>query len=665
MDPTADPTQQALNALPNYVNPAYMTPEQAANLRATAEQLMKGSQTEAKSWSGVLGNFAQALVGSQYRNQAAQQDQATGAAREKALNWQNGSAQAGAGAASGLGSAPQASAPGTDAQGLASFYSSNGLSPAGAAGLVGGFGAESAFRPGAVGDNGSSVGLAQWQGDRRKALEAYALQHGASPRDPQVQKQFPLVEMGLAGSPSDPGFGKERAAGQALQAARTPQEATAAALMYERPGGYSPQHPENSNGYSRRLALASALMGSAAPQPAGPQVASAGAMPPIPQMVNRGGQPVTPTGAPMASAYAAPGAPGGGGDGGMPPVGPGAGHPMPLAAAGAGAPQAAPGPVMAQNVPGGAPVQGSPAYARIMSMPTMPEDIRRSILGQQNPIVTQDALGANKLTRPNLTPSGAELQPGYLTGSTSVSPSGVSAPSATRVSSGQPPQTVGGTLNANDLVEQAKPAMGNLQGVAQQGAEGQADTERMATYKLAGTAAEGKLAQLETLKALGSSIGAGGLPTQFRGLAARYGVDPDGKGAALQLYTAMAQMLLPDSMPEGMRDSIPALTAQPETRTAFTQFLENQLHYQKQIGQIARDTKTYPKAGDRDAAIGKLKAPQMEFGAPPAPAGEGAAPGAASPGGTPTVDEAGYKALTKGTKYIAAGDPSKKVRTKQ
>ncbi len=599
-DDSLDPNSgmaQALMRSPTYINPAYITPEQMAALRLMADK--QQSSPEAKSWTGAIGQTLQALAAQQTLGRTAGLDQLTGASAHKAAMFGGGAP------AAANGGAP-ASAGGVDPQSLVSAYAPQ-LGAAGAAGLVGGFGVESGYSPTASGDGGHAIGIAQWN-DRAPTLRAYAAKYGKPPTDPEVQKRFPLVEMGLAGDQSDPGFGTEAAAGQALRAAKTPQEATAAALMYERPQGYSAAHPQTSNAYGKRLAMATALMGS--------QGASGAA--------------------PTAYAPSTPNA------GGMPRVGPGAGTQVPLGAgggAGAGPMAAGPyqppaGPVMAQNapqpgiVPGGPPVQGSKAYADFITNRSIPEAAKLSIYGQQAPVVTQDALGANRLTRPALTPSGTELQPGYAQTPYHVSPAGVSGTTVTRVQQGQPPQAIGGTVDANDLVERNKPAMTNLQGVGQQGAEGLADTERMAGYKLTGTAAEGKLAQLETLKALGASIGKGGLPTQLQGLAARYGVDPNGEGAALQLYTAMAQTLLPEGTPDGLRDRVPGLTADPATRSAFTQFLQNQYQYQKSIGDIARDTKTYPRASDRDAAIGRLKAPQLDFG-PPAASGSGGSAAAA------------------------------------
>ena len=58
------------------------------------------------------------------------------------------------------------------------------------------FGDESNFNTGAVGDNGNAYGLAQWNGPRKRALEAFAAAQGKPARDGDVQLDFLMHELG-------------------------------------------------------------------------------------------------------------------------------------------------------------------------------------------------------------------------------------------------------------------------------------------------------------------------------------------------------------------------------------------------------------------------------------------------------------------------------------
>jgi hypothetical protein len=387
---------QALMNRPNYLNPAYISPEMLADLRARGASYLK--PPEAKSWTGAIGQTLGALASNRMAAQAAMLDQAKSRGTAGQFDKANfgGDAASGTGSpVAGAGTAQQVSGGASDtAQGVASSFAP-ALGPAGAAGLAGNWYAESGFNPGAVGDGKQSIGMAQWRDDpnggkRRSNLIAFATKNGASPTDPNIQKKFALVEMGLAGDQSDPGFGSEAAAGQALKAARTPQEATAAALMYERPGGYSAAHPERSNAYGKRLSMATALMG------------------------GQGGSGASPT------AYAD----GGPAGSAMPPVGPGAGTQVSLGAGGgrpgngpmpAGAPA---GPnVMAQNAPqGGSPMVGMGArqIGAIMANPNVPEHIKLKIMEGQVPGAIATPGGGTVMQAPLQPVKPQTVSPGVL-----------------------------------------------------------------------------------------------------------------------------------------------------------------------------------------------------------------------------------------------------------
>lgn len=54
---------------------------------------------------------------------------------------------------------------------------------------------ESGFDTSAVGDNGNAFGLAQWNGPRMRALQAYAASVGGRPSDPDIQMDFLMNEL--------------------------------------------------------------------------------------------------------------------------------------------------------------------------------------------------------------------------------------------------------------------------------------------------------------------------------------------------------------------------------------------------------------------------------------------------------------------------------------
>lgn len=144
-----------------------------------------------------------------------------------------------------------------NAQTALSFYQSKGLPPVAAAALVGGFSNESgpglsttALNRGDGTDGSNSVGIAQWNGGRAAALRAFAAQNGLNPNDINTQLQFSWAELN----------GPERATLDRLQAAgNNPLHATAAAVGYERPAGWTPDNPFGAKTFGSRLASTVAL----------------------------------------------------------------------------------------------------------------------------------------------------------------------------------------------------------------------------------------------------------------------------------------------------------------------------------------------------------------------------------------------------------------------
>jgi len=117
------------------------------------------------------------------------------------------------------------------------FYIRQGYSPAQAAGMVGNLMVEStsALNPMAVGDNGTSYGISQWRGDRRRDLSDFAKGRGLDPNAFDTQLRYSNMEL----------QGPEAAAGAKIRGASTPQEAATAATDFFRPAGWKRNDPSN------------------------------------------------------------------------------------------------------------------------------------------------------------------------------------------------------------------------------------------------------------------------------------------------------------------------------------------------------------------------------------------------------------------------------------
>lgn len=127
------------------------------------------------------------------------------------------------------------------------YFVKNGWTPEQAAGIVGNLMQESSLNPTvSPGDNGKSFGVAQWNGDRLNALQAFAAQQGGDWHNLDTQLGFVNNELG----------GSEGKAGQALRNAQTIQDATSAFAGYERPSGWTPSNPQGANAYDKRLQYA-------------------------------------------------------------------------------------------------------------------------------------------------------------------------------------------------------------------------------------------------------------------------------------------------------------------------------------------------------------------------------------------------------------------------
>lgn len=153
-----------------------------------------------------------------------------------------------------------------------------GWSRAQASGMVGRWMQESYSRldTGAVGDKsipGASVGVGQWNRERKAAMQAYAT--GQNPGGKYAN--HPLVLAALKDSPGRRGvtnfdaqldFGDweirnspaERLAYTSLTRAKTPEEAGAAMMHYERPSGYRPGNPRGGHGFHQTVQYANSVM---------------------------------------------------------------------------------------------------------------------------------------------------------------------------------------------------------------------------------------------------------------------------------------------------------------------------------------------------------------------------------------------------------------------
>jgi hypothetical protein len=154
------------------------------------------------------------------------------------------------------------------AQAKAYLMSKHGLSNAAASGLVGQLSQESGFNTHAVNagdgtDGSDSIGMGQWNGKRARALRAFAANQGKPADDFETQLDFVVHELGTT----------EKGAGNRLKAARTVEEATAAAIGYERPKGWTPDNPQGGHGWANRLAAARSVYG--LPVAGAPAVAAA------------------------------------------------------------------------------------------------------------------------------------------------------------------------------------------------------------------------------------------------------------------------------------------------------------------------------------------------------------------------------------------------------
>lgn len=126
------------------------------------------------------------------------------------------------------------------------FFMGRGYSPEQSAGIVGNLVHESGMDSAASGDSGTSGGLAQFHNERLANLRKYAATVGKPATDFQTQLEFIDKELNSSEAPT-------RAK---LMAAKTPEQAAAAFIDYERPQGWTPGNPAGGLGFQSRVSLA-------------------------------------------------------------------------------------------------------------------------------------------------------------------------------------------------------------------------------------------------------------------------------------------------------------------------------------------------------------------------------------------------------------------------
>lgn len=132
---------------------------------------------------------------------------------------------------------------GSNADAIYTFFHSLGFSDAGISVILGNWEVESSLNPGAYNANEGAIGLAQWEGSRRTALQEFARQRGTTETDLRTQLAFTQHELQSFGmydvikNATDPGSAAaywdanyERSAGTTRQQRITDAESYYAAI---------------------------------------------------------------------------------------------------------------------------------------------------------------------------------------------------------------------------------------------------------------------------------------------------------------------------------------------------------------------------------------------------------------------------------------------------
>jgi len=125
---------------------------------------------------------------------------------------------------------------------LYDYFVDKGFTPAQASGILGNIQTESSFRTDAYNKGEGAIGLCQWEGGRRTALESFAKQENKPVTDWHVQADFIMYELNHS----------ESGAMAAIKAAQTPEQAAVAfQSKYERSASIGSRPANASNIYAQ------------------------------------------------------------------------------------------------------------------------------------------------------------------------------------------------------------------------------------------------------------------------------------------------------------------------------------------------------------------------------------------------------------------------------
>ena len=627
-DPANDPFQTS----PNFVNPAYATPQQLAYTRQMAQQLMGQTQKPIHRASQGYAELTNALVSGLLSNKADSQQQAAQTAAGQQAQDAYATMQAGGapspGAGSGIGTQPMAYAP-TDSSGNAgggvgtggalndvgsqamSFYQNKGLSPVAAAGLAGQFaneGGPTSINKSDGSDGSDSVGIGQWNGQRAQALQQFAAQNKMDPKDIRTQLEFSWQELN----------GPEKNTLTALRQAQTPADAAAAGIGYERPAGWSANNPTAAPSFGKRLASTNALL-------AGGQGASGGA----PQAIAGA------TGTPDPSS------------GGAPP--PGA---MAFTGGGTQGSQGAPIDLMAHTlIHGAAPGQSSvpgtmtpQQFGSLVANPWLNDAMKTSLADMIKPqtlhgatnelIGYTPAAGATRQIAPGFVPSTANVGGQSIPMGTVRGADGKLYTHMLVANDGGAPSLGGGQSFGNGAPASAgqgsgqgagsyqPPQVGPLGVFAPYVAQGQNwaaqgdaqktravnDTNTLADYSREGVAAKASLAQLQELDRTAQKAGYGTIPA-IQSILGNYNIATPGLSDIQAFQKAAAAVGANNPSAGKFGEALPTMLTTPEGRRAAVANLQALAQNKARIGEIASDRTLSP--GQAMQRIAALPVPQI------------------------------------------------------